>query len=76
MFTFSARLARPYCRRPSRRTLAPFAAWFRRVAEALGQPVHAAVESMNDARFVHDQLKFADWQVEIADALKVYQTLS
>jgi hypothetical protein len=31
---------------------------------------------MNDARFVHDQLKFADWQVEIADALKVYQTLS
>jgi transposase len=36
-----------------------------------GQPVRAAIESMNGARFVHDQLELAGWQVEIADALKV-----
>jgi len=36
-----------------------------------GQPLRAAVESMNGARFVHDQLELAGWQVEIADALKV-----
>ena len=35
------------------------------------QPVRAAIESMNGARFVHDQLEQAGWQVEIADALKV-----
>lgn len=34
-------------------------------------PVRAAIESMNGARFVHDQLEFAGWDVEIADALKV-----
>ena len=32
------------------------------------QPVYAAIESMNGARFVHDQLELAGWQVEIADA--------
>jgi transposase len=36
-----------------------------------GQPVEAAIESMNGARFVHDQLELAGWQVEIADAVKV-----
>jgi len=36
-----------------------------------GAPVRAAIESMNGARFVHDQLEQAGWQVEIADALKV-----
>jgi hypothetical protein len=36
-----------------------------------GQPVRAAIESMNGARFVHDQLELAGWQVQIADALKV-----
>src|SRR5215204_5111927 len=36
-----------------------------------GEPVRAAIESMNGARFVHDQLEQAGWQVEIADALKV-----
>ncbi len=36
-----------------------------------GQPVTAAIESMNGARFVHDQLELAGWDVEIADALKV-----
>jgi transposase len=36
-----------------------------------GQPVRAAIESMNGARFVHDQLELAGWEVEIADALKV-----
>ena len=33
--------------------------------------MYAAIESMNGARFVHDQLELAGWQVEIADAQKV-----
>jgi transposase len=37
----------------------------------LGQPVTAAIESMNGARFVHDQLELGGWQVQIADAQKV-----
>jgi transposase len=37
----------------------------------LGQPVVAAIESMNGARFVHDQLELAGWEVAIADAQKV-----
>jgi transposase len=36
-----------------------------------GQPVQAAIESMNGALFVHDRLERAGWQVEIADAQKV-----
>ncbi len=36
-----------------------------------GEPVRAAIESMNGARFVHDQLEQAGWEVEIADALRV-----
>jgi transposase len=36
-----------------------------------GQPVAAAIESMNGARFVHDQLELAGWQVQVADAQKV-----
>jgi transposase len=36
-----------------------------------GEPIRAAIESMNGARFVHDRLEVADWQVEIADAQKV-----
>jgi hypothetical protein len=35
------------------------------------QPIRAAIESMNGARFVHDRLELAGWQVEIADAQKV-----
>jgi transposase len=35
------------------------------------QPIRAAIESMTGARFVHDQLEQAGWQVEIADAQKV-----
>jgi transposase len=42
-----------------------------RVAANFGGPVYAAIESMNGARFIHDQLEMAGWQVEIADALKV-----
>jgi transposase len=38
---------------------------------AYGQPLQAAIESMNGARFVHDRLEQAGWEVEIADALKV-----
>jgi transposase len=33
-----------------------------------GQPIGAAIESMTGARFVHDQLELAGWDVEIADA--------
>src|ERR687887_2808515 len=36
-----------------------------------GAPIHAAIESMNGARFVHDRLELAGWWVEIADAQKV-----
>src|ERR671930_648140 len=36
-----------------------------------GAPVRAAIESMNGARFVHDRLELAGWQVEIADAQRV-----
>jgi transposase len=35
-----------------------------------GSAVRAAIESMNGARFVHDQLELAGWEVEIADAVK------
>ena len=33
-------------------------------------PVVAVIESMNGARFVHDQLELAGWDVRIADAVK------
>jgi transposase len=36
-----------------------------------GEPIRAAIESMNGARFVHDQLELHGWEVEIADAVKV-----
>jgi transposase len=39
--------------------------------ERFGEPVRAAIESMNGARFVHDRLEQHGWQVEIADAVKV-----
>jgi transposase len=39
--------------------------------QRLGQPVRAAIESMNGARFVHDQLELAGWDVFVADAQKV-----
>ena len=35
------------------------------------EPICAAIESMNGARFVHDRLELHGWQVEIADAQKV-----
>jgi transposase len=35
-----------------------------------GEPVEAAIESMNGARFVHDTLERYGWDVEIADAAK------
>src|SRR5438874_1108656 len=35
------------------------------------EPIHAAIESMNGAGFVHDRLELAGWQVEVADAQKV-----
>jgi transposase len=39
--------------------------------EGHGEPICAAVESMNGARFVHDQLELHGWEVEIADAQRV-----
>jgi transposase len=39
--------------------------------DGYGEPVRAAIESMTGARFVHDRLEQAGWQVEIADARKV-----
>src|SRR5215218_3832406 len=39
--------------------------------ERHGEPIRAAIESMNGARFVHDRRELHGWQVEIADAQKV-----
>jgi transposase len=36
-----------------------------------GEPITAAIESMNGARFVHDTLERCDWEVRVADAQKV-----
>jgi transposase len=36
-----------------------------------GEPVHAVIESMTGARFIHDTLELAGWDVDIADAQKV-----
>jgi transposase len=36
-----------------------------------GQPIRAAIESMNGARFVHDALEECGWEVAIADAARV-----
>jgi transposase len=52
----------------------PDADGLRSLAERVGrhaEPIRAAIESMNGARFVHDQLELHGWQVEIADALRV-----
>jgi len=52
----------------------PDADGLRTLAARIGrfeQPIRAAIESMNGARFVHDQLERYGWEVEIADALKV-----
>jgi len=42
-----------------------------RRVNAFDEPVCAAIESMNGARFVHDTLERCGWDVEIADAQKV-----
>jgi transposase len=36
-----------------------------------GEPICGAIESMNGARFVHDELERLGWEVEVADAQKV-----
>jgi len=38
---------------------------------AHGQPIRAAIESMNGARFVRDELEQLGWDVSLADAQKV-----
>jgi transposase len=42
----------------------------RRLVRALdeGEPVQAVIESMSGARFVHDQLELAGWDVRVANA--------
>ncbi len=35
-----------------------------------GEPVHAAIESMTGARFIHDELERAGWNVDVADAVR------
>src|SRR5258708_15298757 len=41
------------------------------VAGWYGEPTRAAIESMNGARFIHDQLELLGWEVDIADPQKV-----
>jgi len=53
---------------PDGRALKTFA---RRIEELHGGPIHAVIESMTGARFVHDTLESCGWDVEIADAQKV-----
>jgi transposase len=54
------------------RAIGPDADGLRSLATTLGfSPVRAAIESMNGARFVHDQLESHGWDVEVADAQKV-----
>lgn len=48
----------------------PDADGLRSLAERFSGPVSAAVESMNGARFVHDELERHGWDVLIADAAK------
>jgi hypothetical protein len=36
-----------------------------------GEPVRAAIESMNGARFIHDTLELCGWEVAVADAQRV-----
>jgi len=60
--------------RLERGAVAPDADGLRGLARRVGvfgEPVCAAIESMNGARFVHDRLEELGWQVEIADAQKV-----
>ena len=42
----------------------------RALARRFRDPVHAVIESMNGARFVHDELELAGWDVAIADPQK------
>ena len=53
--------------------VAPTGEELRRLAArfSLEGPVRGVIESMNGARFVHDTLELAGWDVEIADAQKV-----
>lgn len=48
----------------------PDADALRTLADRFGEPVTAAIESMNGARFVHDELERHGWDVAIADAAK------
>ena len=50
---------------------APDTDGLRHLARRVAARVRAVIESMNGARFVHDQLELAGWQVAIADAQKV-----
>jgi transposase len=43
----------------------------RRIELSYAAPVHAAIESMTGARYIHDELERLGWEVAIADAQKV-----
>jgi hypothetical protein len=40
-----------------------------------GEPVSAAIESMNGARYIHDTLELLGWDVEIASPYLGFDTL-
>ena len=48
--------------------VAPQSHGLARLVLELGQDVVAVIESMTGARFIHDQLELAGWEVRIADA--------
>jgi transposase len=51
--------------------LAPDRDGLARLVLGVGSPAVGVIESMNGARFVHDQLELAGWDVKIADAVRV-----
>ena len=60
--------------RIERDAVAPDADGLRRLVRRVAvyrEPVRAAIESMNGARYVHDELERSGWEVEVADAQKV-----
>ena len=60
--------------RIERDAVAPDADGLRRLVRRVAvyrEPVRAAIESMNGAGYVHDELERSGWEVEVADAQKV-----
>src|ERR1700693_613861 len=70
MFTCSERTAAPALALAVAPDADALRGLVRRVASE-AEPVRATVEGMTGARFIHDQLELADWEVLIADAQRV-----